>query len=192
MEDLDLFLNLESRHGSAWALYHLALVTQLQEQTQRAEGLFRKSLIEFHKEKDLWGETCNLVELANIAQLKGQLEHAARLLGVVDALLATLSERPLSANSQAKYDSTLVSLRTQLGEAVFTTVRTAGRDLPIKKMVAYVLESVRCQTNISAGTKTFPALRCLDTAHILAQFIFQFACAYSRFSHRILLYMITL
>src|SRR5258706_2566802 len=53
MESLDLFLNLESRHGSAWALYHLALVTQLQEQTQRAEGLFRKSLIEFHKEKDL-------------------------------------------------------------------------------------------------------------------------------------------
>ncbi len=145
-ESLDLFLNLESRRGSAWTLYHLARVVQLQEQTQRAEGLFRKSLTEFHVEKHLLGETCNLVELAGIAQSKGQLERAARLLGVVDARLAVLREWHLPANGQAKYDSTVANLRTQLGEPEFTTARTAGRALPIDKAMAYVLEKVGTTT----------------------------------------------
>ena len=105
---------------------------------QRAAALFRDSLRFFAQSVNQRLIAVSLAGLAAVARADGMLDDAARLLGVVAALLERLSLR-LPAADQAAYERELALLRSNLSEPLIAHAWASGQALTLEQAVAEAL-----------------------------------------------------
>jgi predicted ATPase/transcriptional regulator with XRE-family HTH domain len=103
----------------------------------RAQALFAEGF-ELHREVgNRMGMAECLIGLAAVAWVHGQSQRAATLLGVVDALLASLNV-PLFAGVQAVHQQTADAVRKKLGEQTWVDAWRAGRAMTLVEAVKFV------------------------------------------------------
>jgi tetratricopeptide (TPR) repeat protein len=140
-QSLELWQEMSSQRNIAWTLNSLARVSLNMNYRPQAQRLLAESLALFLDLGDKEGIAGCVVPLAGM-QVEGQPEQAARLLGTLDALVATLEERPPSVapvQIPAEYDRTVAAVRARLGEAAFAEAWTEGRTLGLEATVADLL-----------------------------------------------------
>lgn len=147
---LALFRELGGVFGEANALAKLADVARTAGDLERAARLHADALQVRHG-AGLPGEAfVDLVGIAQIAQVRGRLEPAARLLGAADAdrgLYGAVGWGPTSV----RWEQTHQALMEQLGEQRFAGSYALGRLLTIEQAVAESLDLVNALT---AGGET--------------------------------------
>ena len=80
-----------------------------------------------------------LEAFAVLAASQDQMELAARLLGAVESLYASIHFE-MSAKERAEHDQAIASARAALGEEAFTAAWAEGRMMTMKQAMAYALE----------------------------------------------------
>jgi predicted ATPase/DNA-binding XRE family transcriptional regulator len=103
-----------------------------------AAGHFREGLIQGWEGDYPLGIAWNLHGLVRLGSHSGELTTVARLVGALDAFHGAMQALPPAAVVAHEVDVTRV--RTILGEEVFTTVREAGRALPLEETIAVALD----------------------------------------------------
>jgi hypothetical protein len=79
------------------------------------------------------------VGLAGVAAAEGQPERAARLLGAAQALIEN-TDAVIGPAERIEVERDLSAVRTQVGEATFTSAWAEGRAMTLEQAIAYALE----------------------------------------------------
>ena len=89
---------------------------------------------------DKSGSAWCLERLAEVALAEGQAERGVRVLGAAAALRASIGS-VIDPVDQPEYESTLASLRAQLGDERFTAIWDEGRDMTLEKAIELALQA---------------------------------------------------
>jgi hypothetical protein len=89
---------------------------------------------------DKSGSAWCLERLAEVALAEGQAERGVRVLGAAAALRASIGS-VIDPVDQPEYESTLASLRTQLGDERFTAIWDEGRDMTLEQAIELALQA---------------------------------------------------
>jgi hypothetical protein len=125
-------------HGVAWALHYNGRVLLLKGDLDRAEWVLRESVRHFHHIEDLDGAANTLVLLAEIAQARGQIEQAMRLLSAA----ASRKPNPLNVTNlppewQAAHRRAITDARVRSSDPALSQAWAKGQD--IERVIAMVL-----------------------------------------------------
>jgi len=142
-ESLLLFQETENNLGVSATLCMLGQIAKFENDNMRAEMLYKRCLA---LKKDLTSESTRLssivlclADLASLAQALKNPERAARLIGVVEAVID--SDAAIDAPTNMFATRNLVTLRTQLDNANFAESWAEGRAMTLDQAVAYALET---------------------------------------------------
>jgi predicted ATPase/class 3 adenylate cyclase len=140
-ESLGLFRELGDRWGIGLLLNNLARVARDLNDWSWTAALCAESLALFREVGDRHGLAWVLSNLAIVAQARGAWPRAARLFGVVDALLETLGSSSLSLSpaERGAYEAAVAAARAALGAAAFAAAWAEGRALPLEQAIAEAL-----------------------------------------------------
>jgi hypothetical protein len=122
---------------SIW-LSTLGSVALFQCDYPKAQALFIESLGLAGEESDKEGIGRGLMGLAGVAGLTGQLERAARLLGLVEMFLEA-GKRTMDRVDRVVRDRLAVTIRAQLDEATFAAAWAAGRTMMLEQVITEAL-----------------------------------------------------
>ncbi len=143
-EGLALSRDLGFALGTAVALNNLARIARRRGKDPLATACYRESLALCWELRDRWGVAYVLTELAALAAARGQFERAASLYGAAEALREAIGV-PLVPSSAhmvgTDYESTVATVRSQLGEGSFAAAWAAGRVLPLEQVIAEAAEA---------------------------------------------------
>jgi predicted ATPase/DNA-binding SARP family transcriptional activator len=137
-ECLTLRRKLAYKRGIAATLADVANLSVKLAQCTTARTLFEESLTIYRELGNKRGVISVLAGLACLAQIQGRLLTAARLLGVVEALLAQLHAR-LDEPHYSDMEQTITAARAQLGEEAFAAAWAAGHVMTLKEAIGYAL-----------------------------------------------------
>jgi non-specific serine/threonine protein kinase len=141
-EAVALFDGVGDTYGHAGIVTFLGEIARRQSDHGRAATLFREALA-FHAEvgsRRMYSEC--LRGLARSVAGLGQLERAARLIGVEEALRDAI-DNPISLmtpTEQVTYEHNVADIRARLGEEIFDANRVAGRSMSVAEGIDYALE----------------------------------------------------
>jgi non-specific serine/threonine protein kinase len=138
-DSLRLSHDIGHKWGIAAALHNLGYVAHHQGDYTQAAAHFSESLPLYQELGDRRGVSECLVGLAGVYSMTGKPEHAARLFGSANALLATLSA-PLSPNDSHEYERNLQLTRAQLPSSAFDTAWREGEGMEIERAMQYAVE----------------------------------------------------
>jgi tetratricopeptide (TPR) repeat protein len=141
LEGLGLLYDLKNRFGIPQVLTDLGDIACAQGNVEEAIARYREGLV-------VWQEIgaatyalriykC-LRGVAELAQMQGQAERAARLFGAIEHL-RELSGTPIAPVDRAKYDRFVDGIRTQLDEITFTSAWATGRAMTLEHAIAEAL-----------------------------------------------------
>jgi len=108
----------------------------------QAAALYRKSLLWFIEMKWTAWIISVIGSLVSFLTLRGQPEHAARLVGALEVISANAGTRQ-QPTDQAEYDRDLARLLAQLGEEKFNAVKAEGRFMTIDETIEFALEQLQ-------------------------------------------------
>jgi predicted ATPase/DNA-binding CsgD family transcriptional regulator len=120
---------------TADALTHLGTVALRMGEYHESLSFYQQSLALNLEHGYKYGIAEDLAGLAEMASLLGQPEHAARLLGAVEALREA-SGIKLSPRLRAEYERTVEGIRAQLVKAVFAAAHDQGRSMTLDEVLA--------------------------------------------------------
>jgi hypothetical protein len=130
-----------TREIAAWEYYsgplcNLGHIAVAQGDLPRAVDFFRQSIDSDQSGEDIpW----NLWGLASVAAAGGRTRQAARLYGVVDALLESGGAQIVYREDQEDYAREVAVVRERLGEAEFAAAWAEGAAMSVEEAVAYAL-----------------------------------------------------
>jgi non-specific serine/threonine protein kinase len=124
--------------GMAWPLRTLGLVAAAQGDWPQALQCFADSLRLFWDLDARGGIAECLVHLAGAADVLGQPERAAQLLGAVEAL-GTARDLLRTRIAEAEYTATVAAIRGKIEPAVFAAAWVGGRNAPITQTIEQAL-----------------------------------------------------
>ena len=105
---------------------------------ERTRALLREGLSRFREWEDALGMANSLREFAELQQVQGQSERAARLLGFVEAWLES-NQLNLVLFERTKYERSVAALRAQISESDFNAAWDAGRQLTLEQAATLAL-----------------------------------------------------
>jgi len=137
-KSLMLFKDLAAGIGIAWSLNNLGYLASEQGNINQGEQYFTEALSLFYQMSLKEGIGDCLVGLARVIERRGRPKHSAWLLGAATTLNETagVSLRPIA---RARYESIVIAVQKQLGEASFGLARQAGQKLSLDGAVAIAL-----------------------------------------------------
>jgi predicted ATPase/DNA-binding XRE family transcriptional regulator len=140
-ESLSLYRETRELWGVARVLTLLARIEQSTKLYAQSKAHYRDALVLLKKKGQYmhaWAAHV-LGALASLAALDGQLERAARILGAAESgvKVVMFDGYPITA---ATFDSEVVSLRAQLGEAAFAEAWAEGQAMTRDQAIAYALQ----------------------------------------------------
>jgi non-specific serine/threonine protein kinase len=148
----------QTQHGflwsHAWVVGLVAEAAMLEGDRLLALAHHQQSLREFGEAGDVYATLDGLVAVASHATAFGQVDSAARLLGVVSAARAAVGQR-LTWKIGTE-DEVVAATRTALGDAAFDEAIATGRTLPLPDAIALAL-AVRPDRPARAPVPSTPA-----------------------------------
>jgi non-specific serine/threonine protein kinase len=124
-----------NRGGAAFSLLHLGRLARQRADLPEARSRILDGLRLFADIGDRRGIAYALVGMAGLAVAEGDMRHAAHLFGASDTLLSAGGPF-LELALRTEHDRDLAAARAALGEDLFTTLWTAGRDLSLQQTIA--------------------------------------------------------
>jgi predicted ATPase/DNA-binding XRE family transcriptional regulator len=143
-ESLTLYRELNNAWGIGISLASLAETALAQHAWRNAAHFYRDALATMRLTGSQWYVALVMVGIANVAIARGQLQAAAQLLGVGDAMLAAVHGR-IPPIERLPYEQALATIRSQLGEATFAAAYAEGQSLTAseqEQVVAAVLREL--------------------------------------------------
>ena len=125
---------------------------------EQADALYRQGLAMHWQTGERRAGAGGLTGFALTVGARGNPEHAARLCGVVDALIDAAGVN-LPPSGQTNYNRALEAARTALDEGTFTAALAAGRALPPDRVVAEIASESNRSTEIDEREAADPAER---------------------------------
>jgi predicted ATPase/class 3 adenylate cyclase len=107
---------------------------------EEAEGLYRETILEWHRLGHRAAIAHQLESLAFIAIARGRLERAARLLGAAEALRERINIA-MSSLERVEYEKEVAKLRAGTSEAQFATRWNNGRVMTMEQAIRFALDS---------------------------------------------------
>jgi len=129
------------RMAVLWFSADLGYVTLKQGNTIETRGLFTKCVKEFLRDRVEIGIVFAAEGMAGLYVVLGKLEHAARLIGWVDAMRKKLQD-PRPPLEQANIDQNIAACLVKMGEVAFSDAYDEGQKLSLDEAVAFALEEV--------------------------------------------------
>ena len=137
-ESLALYREMGDRDGIAISLNNLAEVARMEGEYARAAELGKEGLILFREMEDRWAVLQTLIGLGRLAVVQGHIERAARLLGAAESMReATGSALPPQVKEA--HDQNVGTIRSELGEEMFTSLWAQGREMSFEEAVEFAL-----------------------------------------------------
>jgi predicted ATPase/DNA-binding XRE family transcriptional regulator len=137
-------LKLTSRTGDRFAaniaLSLLAQSAWASDEPGRAAGYWREALRMASELADKLNSAYCIQGLAAVAETQGEPHHAARLLGVAEALLEAAGIRLYALMDHELHQRVASAVRELLGERAWKEARDEGRAMTFEEAVAYALE----------------------------------------------------
>ncbi len=137
-ESLTLGRELGDKRGVAQSLNDLGLVALNQGDYATARALLEQSLTLRRELGDKRGVAHSLVGFGRLALTQGQSQRAAKLSGVVEALLAAIGAR-LGRPEGPIHTDTIAAARAQLDEATFNAAWDEGHAMMMEQAIEYAL-----------------------------------------------------
>jgi tetratricopeptide (TPR) repeat protein len=137
-ESLVLSRQVGSGEGVPTALHNLGVLALTDGDTNAAGESLAASLSAWREVGEERGIAESLASVGALAARLGQLEHAARLIGACDALLALHAAEIWHTNA-ATYQRTRDEVTGALGASSFAAHHEAGRSAPLDQMIAEAL-----------------------------------------------------
>ena len=137
-ESLVLRRELGNRWGVAAALGNLAEISRAQGNYERAREAYVEAVVLLNDLGDKVGVAKSLVGFAGVEIGRDRPERAARLLGVVEGLLASAGAS-LTVVDQADYTQLLTKVRSTLDEATLESAWALGRAMDLEEAIQYAL-----------------------------------------------------
>jgi tetratricopeptide (TPR) repeat protein len=137
-ESLTLFRSMESKFGQAFSLQAQGEMACKQGNHVRARTLLREGLVLFQALRETQGIGLSLAGLAALALAEGLPERAARLLGTVEMLVES-NLVMMKPPERTRYQQTIATVRSQLGEATCAASQAEGRAMTLEQALAYSL-----------------------------------------------------
>lgn len=138
-ESLDLRRQMDHKWGVGVCLGTLGWVAMRQEDWGKAKARLGESLEVRHAIGDKGGCAWSLERLAEVAEARGELERAVRILAAAAALRSSIDSAMDGADRPA-YEQRVAGLREKLGEGIFSAVWSEGNAMTIAQAVAFALE----------------------------------------------------
>jgi tetratricopeptide (TPR) repeat protein len=123
-------------------LRRLGQVAIVQGEPSMAVSLIREGLVYNWNIRDYRGTCACLAALADVSAAQGRIERAARLFGVVEAILE-FTQIPLLPFDQQEYERNGDWLRFQLEGAIFSKPWSEGRAMELEQAITFALEEVK-------------------------------------------------
>ena len=135
-------LTILQRLGDEWAvailLNNLGNVSVNQGNYVQARDYYQTGIKVQHKMGNKKGISESLEGFATLAVCEGQMQRAAQLLGICEALRATTGT-PLTPAEHAVYERNIAAAHAELGEVMFTTAWMKGQAMSLEEAVNYAL-----------------------------------------------------
>ena len=138
-EAVAIWRELGMQADTAAALHNLGYAVLSQGDIARARSLFAESLALQQAQDNRAGIAEGLAGLAAVAAGEQRAEHAARLIGVVEAIREHLGGALWPAE-QHEWERLVPTTRAQLADATFEAARAEGRAMTLEQAIAYALE----------------------------------------------------
>jgi hypothetical protein len=122
-----------------WLMRNLGFLAVHRGDLAEAESSFRESMSGYGYQGNTLGKVECLVGLAALALARGEAQRGARLLGAVDAALATLGVK-LYPGDRFERERTLRALHATLSETAFASAWSAGEAMTVEQAIAYAVE----------------------------------------------------
>ncbi|HYN87876.1 MAG TPA: tetratricopeptide repeat protein, partial [Ardenticatenaceae bacterium] len=131
-EAVALRRQLGDKWGTAWALSHLAAAFQGEGRHAQALPLYEESLGLYRDVGSRRGMASCLLGLAHASRAQRRFDRAARLLGMGEALLASVGAAlPPQVSDRPALEELVATLRRRLGEQGLRDAWAAGRAAPV-------------------------------------------------------------
>ena len=127
------------RMAMLWFHADLGYLTLKQGNPIETRDLFTKCVKEFLSDRVEIGIVFAMEGMAGLYVVLGKLEHAARLIGWVDAMRKKLQD-PRPPLEQANMDQNIAACLAKMGEVAFSDVYDEGQKMSLDEAVAYALE----------------------------------------------------
>jgi hypothetical protein len=137
-EALSLRRSIGARFGIAASLGSLADVARCRQDWPLARELYQASIRERQQLGIMEGLADCLLGFADVLLAEGQPHHAARLLGVSEAVRESLGQTIPPVDRPA-YDQTIAAVRASLPSDEFDRQRAAGRSMTAEQAIERVL-----------------------------------------------------
>jgi len=138
-EAVAIWRDLGMQADTAAALHNLGYAVLSQGDVGRARSLFAESLALHQAQDNRAGIAEGLAGLAAVAATEQQAEHAARLLGAVEALREHLGG-VLWPAERHEWERYVLATRVQLEDATFEAAWAEGHAMSLEHAIAYALE----------------------------------------------------
>jgi predicted ATPase/DNA-binding SARP family transcriptional activator len=138
VESMTLFRQVENNYGLAFALQAQGDLLGIQGDCVEAQKRLAEALLLFRNLGTVQGITVTLVGFAALAMRQQAWGQATRLLGAVSALLDG-GEAVLKPPMQARYQRSLISVRSSLPETAFAAAWAQGRSMSLEKAISFTL-----------------------------------------------------
>jgi len=128
--------------GIAAEAANLAMVEHQLGNLDQADALAREALEIARKREDEWMFPYLLSRLAAGAAQRGDLKHAATLIGAAEAMM-TAQGAAWPPDERPHYEQTITALTSAMAKADFEEARLEGRNLPVREAVKAALTGSR-------------------------------------------------
>jgi predicted ATPase/class 3 adenylate cyclase len=131
---------LGARFNVTLAMSDLAHLERRYGNHARALELYRETILAFQEVGQHGAVSHQLECFAFIAEARGQLAHAVRLLGAAEALRERAGT-PMTPDEQPEYDQHVSAIQKRIGESAFSAAWAEGRALTMEQAIEYALEA---------------------------------------------------
>jgi len=138
-EGIKLLRETNNSNILAYAVRRYGYLALKEADYERANVLFRESLIRNQELGHQIGITAAITGLAELALEVGELSRAAQLYGIIEGRLAILS-LPLYVTDQVEFNRGTAALRARLEEKTCAKFWMKGRSMPTDRAIAFALE----------------------------------------------------
>jgi hypothetical protein len=137
-EGIKLLRETNNSNNLAYTVRRFGYLALKEADYERANVLFRESLIRNQELGHQIGIAAAMTGLAKLALEVGNLSRAAQLYGIIEDRLAALS-LPLYVTDQVEFNHGISTLHTRLGEKTYVKFWKKGKTMSFDKAIAFAL-----------------------------------------------------
>jgi hypothetical protein len=134
-----MFRELSDKWSIGILLWRFGNVSTAQGTYIKAHSLYKEAVTNAIEVGNKWGIPYALEALGKLAIAECQMEKAARFLGATEAFCEAIGTSLLPFE-RVHYDRSVAAVRAALGEEVFQSAWTQGREMTTEQAIEYALE----------------------------------------------------